>query len=155
MSSSPKDTFMLGKSYGILAQEGDVVFLQGDLGTGKTQFVKGVAEGLGIKRAVTSPTFPLENIYPEGRLELFHYDLYRLKDEHELFDLDIFDIAGTEGVAIIEWGASFADAIHPYRLELTFSRDLTKGDDTRIVTGVALGQRAETCLAQIERKVLE
>src|SRR5712672_4080883 len=100
---SEEETAALGRELGATLAAGDVVLLYGDLGAGKTAFVKGLAEGLGVSRdEVSSPTFTLVQEYRGGRLTLFHVDLYRLNDPREIDDLGLDEIA-TEGVLAIEW----------------------------------------------------
>ena len=88
-------------------QAGDVVWLQGNLGAGKTEFVKGMAEGFGVTDLVTSPTFALLNIY-KGRIPLYHFDLYRLNRVEELYEIGFDEFVGGAGVALVEWPELFA-----------------------------------------------
>ncbi len=103
ISHSPADTEALGEKFGRAAQHGWVVALSGDLGAGKTQFVKGVARGLGISARVHSPTFTLVAEYSGGRLELFHLDLYRLETPGQVLSAGIEEFLQPDGVAVIEW----------------------------------------------------
>jgi tRNA threonylcarbamoyladenosine biosynthesis protein TsaE len=104
ISSSPEETIALGASWGQSASPGLVIGLTGDLGAGKTQFVKGLAQGLGIKTTVTSPTFALLNRYDGGRLALFHLDLYRLAGAGEVRAAGLDDyLWQPAGVAVVEW----------------------------------------------------
>ena len=88
-SFSEKDTFLIGKQFGTQAKAGDIYLLHGDLGVGKTVFTKGFAEGLGIKEPITSPTFTLIQEYMEGRLPFYHFDVYRIGDVEEMYDIGI------------------------------------------------------------------
>jgi tRNA threonylcarbamoyladenosine biosynthesis protein TsaE len=102
-SLSEQDTAAIGRTLGASLAAGDVVLLYGDLGAGKTAFVRGLAEGLGVSGdEVSSPTFTLVQEYRGGRLPLFHVDLYRLNDSREIDDLGLDEIA-EEGVLAIEW----------------------------------------------------
>ena len=102
-SRSEQDTAAIGRELGATLAAGDVVLLHGDLGAGKTAFVRGLAEGLGVLAAVvTSPTFTLVQEYRGGRVALFHVDLYRLNDPREIDDLGLDEIA-EDGVLAIEW----------------------------------------------------
>src|SRR5438874_222632 len=103
ISHSPAETESLGAQFGRTAQSGLVVALSGELGAGKTQFVKGLARGLGISARVHSPTFTLVNEYGGGRLKLFHLDLYRLETPAQLASAGIEEFLEPEGVAVIEW----------------------------------------------------
>jgi len=102
-SRSEQDTAAIGRELGATLAAGDVVLLHGDLGAGKTAFVRGLAEGLGVDaQEVSSPTFTLVQEYRGGRLPLFHVDLYRLNDPREIDDLGLDEIA-EDGVLAIEW----------------------------------------------------
>ena len=103
ISHSPTETESLGARFGRAAQTGLVVALSGDLGAGKTQFVKGLARGLGITTRVHSPTFTLVNEYGGGRLKLFHLDLYRLETPAQILSAGIGEFLAPDGVAVIEW----------------------------------------------------
>lgn len=100
---SPAETEALGEAWGRRATSGLVIGLSGDLGAGKTQFVKGLARGLGITSRVQSPTFALVNIYTGGRLLLFHLDLYRLETREQFAAAGLEDYLRPEGVTVIEW----------------------------------------------------
>ncbi|MDX2481694.1 MAG: tRNA (adenosine(37)-N6)-threonylcarbamoyltransferase complex ATPase subunit type 1 TsaE [Desulfuromusa sp.] len=104
MSDGESQTLELGKKLGRLLQQPTLVLLRGDLGAGKTVFARGVARGLGVdpKIPITSPTFTLMNHYP-ARLDLYHFDLYRLSDPDELIELGFDDYAYGSGVALVEW----------------------------------------------------
>lgn len=103
ISHSPAETEALGERWGREAQRGLVVALNGDLGAGKTQLVKGLARGLGVTSRVHSPTFTLVNEYGGGRLKLFHLDLYRLETQAQIHSAGIEDFLQPDGVAVIEW----------------------------------------------------
>ena len=104
MSHSPEETFALGCKLGAVLKEGTVLFLTGELGSGKTAFVQGLARGLGVPETyyVTSPTYTLVNEYP-GRLTLYHMDLYRIADESEIFDLGLEEMIEGGGTVVVEW----------------------------------------------------
>src|SRR6185369_10682798 len=103
ISHSPAETEALGEKLGREAERGLVIALSGDLGAGKTQFVKGLARGLGITARVHSPTFTLVNEYGGGRLKLFHLDLYRLETRDQIFSAGLEEYLQPDGVAVIEW----------------------------------------------------
>jgi tRNA threonylcarbamoyladenosine biosynthesis protein TsaE len=102
-SHSPSETEALGEKFGCAAKHGWVIALSGDLGAGKTQFVKGLAWGLGISARVHSPTFTLVAEYSSGRLKLFHLDLYRLETPEQILSAGIEEFLEPDGVAVIEW----------------------------------------------------
>ena len=105
ISSSPEETIEFGRRLGENLPPGAVVLLSGELGTGKTVFVKGISLGLGFvsPETVTSPSFVIMNIYP-ARLPVYHIDLYRIGTSREVADLDLEDYLGGDGVAVVEWG---------------------------------------------------
>jgi tRNA threonylcarbamoyladenosine biosynthesis protein TsaE len=103
ISHSPAETESLGEKFGRGAQRGLVIALSGDLGVGKTQFVKGLARGLGISARVHSPTFTLVNEYGGGRLKLFHLDLYRLETREQILSAGVEEFLSPDGVSVIEW----------------------------------------------------
>ncbi len=103
ISRSPVDTFALGEDWGRLAAAGLLIALCGDLGAGKTQLVKGLAKGMGVTARVLSPTFALVNVYQEGRLPLFHLDLYRLESAEQILAAGLEEYFYPKGVAVIEW----------------------------------------------------
>jgi tRNA threonylcarbamoyladenosine biosynthesis protein TsaE len=103
ISRSPAETAALGETWGRTVQRGLVIGLCGDLGAGKTQLVKGLARGLGIEALVHSPTFALVNVYPGGRLPLFHLDLYRLDTPDQIRAAGLEEYLQPDGVAVIEW----------------------------------------------------
>jgi tRNA threonylcarbamoyladenosine biosynthesis protein TsaE len=115
ISHSPAETEALGEKFGRGAPSGRVIALNGELGAGKTQFVKGLARGLGISGRVHSPTFTLVNEYGGGRLKLFHLDLYRLESREQILSAGIEEFLKPDGVSVIEWAGRIDDlrlAIH-------------------------------------------
>ena len=109
ISHSPADTEALGEQFGRAAQTGLVIALSGDLGAGKTQFVRGLARGLGIAGRVHSPTFTLVNEYSGGRLKLFHLDLYRLETAAQILSAGIEEYLSPDGVSVVEWAERIYD----------------------------------------------
>ena len=108
-SFSPQETFALAERLGTRLRGGEIIVLEGDLGAGKTHFVKGLAQGLGIKEVVTSPTFTLLQLY-EGRLPLAHFDVYRLSEPTVFEELGYDEYFAGPGVTVIEWG----ELVKPY-----------------------------------------
>ena len=108
VSNSPDETLRLGEEWGRAAKAGWVIGLTGDLGAGKTQLVKGIARGLGIASRISSPTFTLVHEYLEGRLPLYHIDLYRLENAQAIFGAGLEEYFGqTDGVTVIEWAERY------------------------------------------------
>jgi tRNA threonylcarbamoyladenosine biosynthesis protein TsaE len=104
-------TLALGRELGTAAKAGEVIALIGDLGAGKTTLTQGIVEGLGYREEVTSPTFSLVQEYLGGRLEVFHFDFYRVEDAHELLDLGWDDYLDREGLVIVEWPTLHPDLL--------------------------------------------
>ena len=111
ITKSPEQTELLGKKLAELLRPGDVIAYYGDLGAGKTAFTRGLAAGLGIREAVTSPTYTIVNEYLSGRMPLFHFDMYRLSSSDELFDIGWEDYLARGGVCAVEWSENVADAM--------------------------------------------
>jgi tRNA threonylcarbamoyladenosine biosynthesis protein TsaE len=109
ISHSPAETESLGERWGRAARSGLVIGLSGELGAGKTQFVKGLARGLGIATRVHSPTFTLVNEYGGGRLRLFHLDLYRLETRGQMMSAGLEEFLQPDGVTVIEWAERLED----------------------------------------------
>jgi len=114
ITSSPEQTLELGRALGLAARPGDVILLTGELGSGKTQFTKGIARALGVDRPITSPTFNLIYEYQDAtgsQIVLRHFDLYRLEREEELDDIDYFGLLEDAVVSVVEWGDKFPGAL--------------------------------------------
>jgi tRNA threonylcarbamoyladenosine biosynthesis protein TsaE len=103
ISRAPAETEQIGEALGRLMDRGCVIGLSGELGAGKTQFVRGLARGLGATERVHSPTFALVNFYPSGRLPLFHLDLYRLETHEEVLAAGLSEFFAPDGVSVVEW----------------------------------------------------
>ncbi len=116
------ETIELGRRIGAVLRDGDVLVLNGDLGAGKTQLTKGIADALGVVESVTSPTFTIQMVYEGSELALYHFDLYRLEDAEQLDDTGLFDVLGADGVCVIEWGDKFADQLGDERLDICLMR---------------------------------
>lgn len=106
-----KDTFALGERIGALAKPGMILSLEGDLGAGKTVFAQGFAKGLGISEPVCSPTFTIVQVYEEGRLPLYHFDVYRIGDIEEMEEIGYEDYFYGDGVCLIEWADRIAELL--------------------------------------------
>ena len=122
---TPEETIEFGRTMAAALHAGDVLALSGELGAGKTHFVKGVVAGLGADCAVTSPTFTLIHEYRGGRLPVFHADWYRIDDEEELIKIGMDDYLAEDGVVIVEWAGKFRGALPPHTrwLEFRFRED--------------------------------
>ena len=128
---SPEETFQAGKRLGEQAGKGQVYCLDGDLGVGKTVFTQGFAKGLGIQSDVNSPTFTIIQQYEEGRLPLYHFDVYRIGDISEMDEIGYEDCFYGEGVCLIEWASLVEEIIPETAIEIRIEKDLEKGFDYR------------------------
>lgn len=133
-SNSPRETYELGRKIGLEAMPGQIYCLDGDLGTGKTVFTQGFAAGLGIEEAVNSPTFTIVQVYEEGRLPLYHFDVYRIGDVEEMEEIGYEDYFYGEGVCLIEWAELIEDILPENRIRITIEKELEKGFDYRRIT---------------------
>lgn len=131
---SPEETFQAGKRLGEQAGKGQVYCLDGDLGVGKTVFTQGFAKGLGIQSDVNSPTFTIIQQYEEGRLPLYHFDVYRIGDISEMDEIGYEDCFYGEGVCLIEWASLVEEIIPETAIEIRIEKDLEKGFDYRKIS---------------------
>lgn len=130
-SFSEHDTFEIAKNMAMKAKPGDVFCLSGDLGVGKTVFTKGFAAGLGITEPVNSPTFTIVQIYEEGRMPLYHFDVYRIEDVEEMEEIGYEDYFYGNGVCLIEWADLIQELLPQNRKRIEIYKDLQKGFDYR------------------------
>lgn len=136
-----EETINLGFSIGKLLKSGDIICLTGDLGTGKTHITKGIANGLGVKEHITSPTFTIVNEYDSGRLKLYHFDVYRVSEPDEIYAIGFDDYIFSDGVSIIEW-ANYIEEILPNEyLHILIEKDLSMGEDYRKITITPYGDK--------------
>lgn len=133
-TNSPEETFALARQLGEQAQPGTVYTLTGDLGVGKTVFAQGLASGLGIEEAINSPTFTIVQVYDEGRLPFYHFDVYRIGDIEEMDEIGYEDYFYGDGVCLIEWAELIEELLPKTRTALLIEKDLQKGFDYRRIT---------------------
>ena len=133
-TNSPEETFELARQLGEQARPGTVYTLTGDLGVGKTVFAQGLARGLGIAEAINSPTFTIVQVYDEGRLPFYHFDVYRIGDIEEMDEIGYEDYFYGDGVCLIEWAELIGELLPKTRSELVIEKDLQKGFDYRRIT---------------------
>ncbi len=131
---SAEETLALGEKIGQGAAAGDIYTLTGDLGVGKTVFTKGFAKGLGITEPVSSPTFTIVQIYEEGRLPLYHFDVYRIGDVEEMEEIGYEDCFFGQGVCLIEWAELIAEILPENCKHITIEKNPEKGFDYRKIT---------------------
>ena len=129
-----QDTYDLGKKLGKSCKAGDIILLNGDLGVGKTIFTKGFGKGLGIEEPISSPTFTIMQIYEQGRLPLYHFDVYRIADPEEMDEIGYEDYFFGKGVCLIEWASLIEELIPEHATEIRIEKVLEKGFDYRKIT---------------------
>ena len=132
-SFSEDITFEIGKKLGEKADKGDIICLEGNLGVGKTVFTKGFAAGLNIEENIDSPTFTIVQEYTEGRLPLYHFDVYRIGDISEMDEIGYEDYFFGEGVCLIEWASKIEELIPESAIHITIEKDLLRGFEYRRV----------------------
>lgn len=131
---SEKETYELGKKIGKESKAGDVYALIGDLGVGKTLFSKGLARGLDIDEPISSPTFTIVQVYEEGRLPLYHFDVYRIGDIMEMDEIGYEDYLYGNGVCLIEWANLIEEILPEKYTEILIEKVIEKGFDYRKIT---------------------
>lgn len=133
-TNTERETYELGVKMGEEAGAGQVYTLVGDLGVGKTVFTKGLAAGLGIREPVSSPTFTIVQIYEEGRLPFYHFDVYRIGDIEEMEETGYEDYFFGEGLCIVEWADLIRELIPEEHTQIIIEKDLEKGFDYRKIS---------------------
>ena len=131
---SAEETYQLGVEIGHKAKRGQVYTMVGDLGVGKTVFTQGMARGLDIHEPISSPTFTIVQVYDEGRLPFYHFDVYRIGDISEMDEIGYEDYIYGEGVSLIEWANLIEEILPEERIVITIEKDLTQGFDYRKIT---------------------
>lgn len=133
-TNSAQETFEIGRRMGEAAEPGDVFALVGDLGVGKTVFTKGFARGLGITEPVNSPTFTILQIYEEGRIPLYHFDVYRIEEPEEMEEVGFDEYIYGSGVSLIEWANRIEEILPENCRTIRIEKDLGRGLDYRKIT---------------------
>jgi tRNA threonylcarbamoyladenosine biosynthesis protein TsaE len=147
-TESVEETSRIGEQLGRLLSKGNIVCLSGDLGAGKTAFTQGIAKGMGVKDYVTSPTYTIINEY-EGRLPLYHFDVYRLNDVSEMYELGYEEYFFGDGVVVLEWADIVRDIIPGERLWITILN--TKGDNSREIIMEPTGEIYDNIVKGMEQ----
>lgn len=148
ISKSEEQTYKLGEYIGKALQQGDIICLTGDLGAGKTAFTKGIGIGLDIQEFITSPTYTIINEY-DGRISLFHFDVYRLEGVEEMYELGYEEYFFGDGAVVIEWADIVKDIIPQERLWITILRG--KEENTREIMFDASGERYQKLIKELEQ----
>ena len=130
---SAEETSALGEQIGREAKPGSVYTLMGDLGVGKTVFTQGIAKGLGITEPICSPTFTIVQVYEEGRIPFYHFDVYRIGDIEEMDEIGYEDYFYGNGLVMIEWANLIEDILPEHYTKVIISKDLDKGFDYRMI----------------------
>ncbi len=133
-STSPDETYELGRKIGTDVKPGSVIALNGDLGAGKTLFTQGLAQGMGITEPVNSPTFTILKIYDDGRLPLYHFDVYRIDDPYEMEEVGLDDYLYGSGVSVIEWPCNIAELMPEHYTDIRIERVSADDPDRRRIT---------------------
>lgn len=133
-SYSPQETLELGRQLGRNAKPGEVYTLIGDLGVGKTVLTQGIAEGLEITDPICSPTFTIVQVYEEGRMPFYHFDVYRIGDVEEMEEIGYEDYFYGDGLTMIEWANLIEEILPKHYRRITIEKDLEKGFDYRKIT---------------------
>ena len=133
-SSSPGETYFLGRMLGERCRQGEVYTLTGDLGEGKTLFTQGFAAGLDITETVSSPTFTILQMYDSGRLPFYHFDVYRIGDVEEMEEVGWEDCIYGGGVCIVEWAELIQEILPARRFQILLEKDPAQGFDYRRIT---------------------
>ena len=118
LSTSPAQTRAIGEALSQRLQAGDVLLLTGDLGAGKSELTRGIAEGLGLTGPFPSPTFTILNVYEDGRIPLYHFDFYRLSSSEEIYEMGLDEWIGGDGIAVIEWPSQCPEVLPDTCLEI-------------------------------------
>ena len=148
-TESPQETADLATEIGKKIREGTILCLEGDLGAGKTLFVRHLAQTLGVEGEVTSPTFNLMNVY-EGICDILHFDLYRLETEEQLEDIGFFEYTDDpEAIVVIEWPDKFPDALPEDYISVKFER-VEEGSDIRQITFDCIGEKYLDFMKELE-----
>ena len=132
-SFNARETEKLGVLFGGMAKKGNIYTLSGDLGAGKTVLSQGFAMGLGIREPVSSPTFTIVNEYTSGVMPFYHFDVYRISDPEEMYEIGLDDYLYGDGVCLIEWGELIDELLPEETIRIRIEKCPEKGDDYRLV----------------------
>lgn len=136
LTHSPEETRAFGRRLAEQLRPGDVLLFYGNLGAGKSEMTRGIAEGLGVSGPVTSPSFTILNVYDDGRVPLYHFDWYRLESAEELYEMGMDEYLGGDGVAVVEWPTQCPEAIPDTHLAVTLK---PVGESDREITLTPMG----------------
>ena len=132
-SNSPLETANIAKAFAKTLKSGDVLCLNGDLGAGKTAFVQGLVKALGFSEPISSPTFTIVNCYEGGKFPIYHFDVYRIDDSDEMYEVGFEEYIFGDGITIIEWSDKIKDILPEKRYDILISKDYDKHEDFRYI----------------------
>lgn len=150
--NNPEETEEIAKVIGTAAEPGDVIILSGDLGAGKTTMTKGIAKGLEIDQMIKSPTYTIIREYQQGRIPLYHMDVYRIEDGAD--DLGLDEYFEGDGVSVVEWGKLLGEFLPVDYLDITLAKD-SDDMEKRVLTILACGHNSEQFLNRIQQELEE
>ena len=133
-TTNQKETLTVGEQLGKKAERGTVICVDGDLGVGKTVLAQGIAKGLGVNEPVVSPTFTIVQEYHDGRIPFYHFDVYRIEDPDEVYEIGFEEYFYGDGVCMVEWSELIAELLPPESIHITIRKDLKQGPDHRMIT---------------------
>lgn len=136
LTHSPEETRAFGRRLAEQLRPGDILLFYGNLGAGKSEMTRGIAEGLGVSGPVTSPSFTILNVYDDGRVPLYHFDWYRLESAEELYEMGMDEYLGGDGVAVVEWPTQCPEAIPDTHLAVMLK---PVGESDREITLTPMG----------------
>jgi tRNA threonylcarbamoyladenosine biosynthesis protein TsaE len=148
ISNSAEDTHNIGKKLGRLLRKGSIICLSGDLGAGKTALTQGIAKGMGVEEYVTSPTYTIINEY-QGRIPLYHFDVYRLNDVEEMYELGYEEYFFGDGAVVVEWADIVRDIVPADRLWITILH--TKDENSREIILEPTGEAYDEIVKGLEQ----
>ena len=134
ISDSTEKTETIAAEFAKKLKGGEIITLDGDLGAGKTAFVRGLAKGLGITDRVVSPTFTIVNEYRHGKIPLFHFDVYRIGSSDEMYDIGWEEYVNSGGIAVVEWAVNIEDILDENCIKINIAKNLDISDDYREIT---------------------
>ena len=133
-SNSYEETLEFAKNFAADLEDGAALCLYGELGAGKTAFVQGLAKGFGVTEYITSPTFTVVNVYESGHKTLYHFDMYRLEDSSEAYEIGYEEYVYGSGISVIEWPERIDDILPDKRYNVVIEKDINKGESYRKIT---------------------
>ena len=151
ISNSENDTKKLAKVFAQMLKKGDILILSGELGSGKTKFTEGFLSYFNLENEISSPTFTIVNEYKKDNINIYHFDVYRLEDSSEFYEIggeEYFD----NGICIIEWGELIRDVLPKDYIEIDFSRS-EENENSRILNVLSVGNKYDKLINELKIKI--